>query len=145
MAATANPAINLLPATTITGATTVTGDVFVFGPRIPEGVSFESIFAWGSGGTTAKTYLQTSLDGGLTWFDIASQAFATAIASKVSAVSTAIAPGTQAFTPTDGSLTDNTVNNGVLGDRIRVKLVTTGTYAGGTTMAVWVALRGVKR
>lgn len=141
----ANASVALIPTTTVTTATTITGDAYVFGNRTPEGVSFETIFAWGSGGTTAKTFIQTSLDGGLTWFDIANQAFTTAIASKVSAVSTAIAPGTQGVAATDGTLADNTVNNGVLGDRIRAKVITTGTYAGGTTIAVWASVRGTHR
>ena len=45
----------------------------------------------------------------------------------------------------DGVLADNTAIQGVLGDRIRAKVISTGTYAGGTTIAVWVSLRGVQR
>lgn len=141
----ANAAIALLPTTTITGAGTVTGDAYVFGPRVVEGLSVESIFAWGSGGAAEKVFVQTSLDGGTTWIDIVSHAFATAIASKVSAITTGIAPAAQAFTPGDGALTDNTIIQGVLGDRIRVKAVSTGTYAGGTTLTVWVVLHGVRK
>lgn len=141
----ANTAIPLLPTTAITAAATVVGDAYVFGPRTPEGLVVESIFDYGSGGTTAKVFVQTSLDGGTTWFDVVSQAFATTDASKVSAVSTAIAPASQAFAPGDAALTDNTVVQGVLGDRIRAKLVTVGTYAGSTTIAVWASLRGAER
>jgi hypothetical protein len=141
----ANTAIALLPTTTITTAATVTGDAYVLGPRDADGLIVESIFDYGSGGTTAKVFVQTSLDGGTTWIDIISHAFLLADLSKVSAVSTTIAPSSQAFAPSDGALADNTVVNGVLSDRIRVKLVTTGTYAGGTTIAVWASLRGVRR
>lgn len=141
----ANAAIALLPTTTITGAGTVTGDAYPFGNRVVEGFSVESIFVYGSGGTTAKVFVQTSFDGGTTWVDLASHAFALATASKVSAVTTGIAPASQAFAPTDGALTDNTIVQGVVGDRIRAKLITAGTYAGGTTVAVWVVLHGVRR
>lgn len=141
----ANTAIPLLPVTTITGAGTVTGDAYVLGPVMADGLVAEAIFDYGSGGTTAKIWIQTSLDGGTTWIDIISLAFLLADASKVSAISTLIAPAAQAFSPSDGALADNTVIQGVLGDRIRAKLVTTGTYAGSTTIAVWVALRGVRR
>lgn len=108
----------------------------------PEYIVVEAILTYGSGGTTAKAYVQTSLDGGTTWVDIACFAFTTATASKVSALTAHVAPGTQAFTPTDGTLTDNTVVNGVLGDRFRCKLTTTGTYAGGTTIAVHMTTKG---
>lgn len=101
----------------------------------------EAIFTYGSGGTTAKCYVQTSFDGGTTWIDIISFAFATASATKVSAVTTMIAPGTQAFSPADGALTDNTVVNGVLGDRVRLKYVTTGTYAS-TTLTIKIIVKG---
>jgi len=32
--------------------------------------------------------------------------------------------------------------NGLLGDRVRVKVTTTGTYAGGTTLAIAMVTRG---
>jgi hypothetical protein len=83
----------------------------------------------GTGGTNATAYVQTSLDEGQTWADIMSFQFTTATASKVSAVSTAVAL-TAATTTTDGALTANTIVNGLLGDRVRVKYTTTGTYAG---------------
>jgi len=56
-----------------------------------------------------------------------------------------VVPGTQGVAATDGTLADNTANQGMIGDRIRAKLITTGTYAGGTTMAVWASLRGPVR
>lgn len=93
-------------------------------------------FVYGSsGGTAVKVYIQTSLDGGTTWIDIMSFTFATTTASKVSSISTGIAL-VAAGTPSDGSLSDNTILNGLLGDRIRAKVVSTGTYAGTATVDV---------
>lgn len=132
----------LLPETTITGAGTVTGDAYVLGHLEASALIAETIFTYGSGGTSAKLYIQTSIDNGATWFDIANHAYTTASASKVSALSTGIAPGAQAFTPTDGTLADGTVVNGVIGDRIRAKLISLGTYAGNTKIACWVSLKG---
>lgn len=106
----------------------------------PTTVAVESIFVYGSGGTTAKVWVQTSLDNGATWFDIVSHAFTTASASKVSACSNRIAPASQGFTPGDGALADNTIIQGVFGELFRAKLTTTGTYAGGTTIAVWLTV-----
>lgn len=126
--------ILLLPTKTITTALTndLSGLGGASGVNIGPGAAylgFQGIFAWGSGGTTAKAWLQTSFDGGVTWFDIANMAFAVAILSKVGAVSSRIVAAAPA-TPTDATLADNTINNGLLGDRVRVKLTTTGTYAG---------------
>lgn len=91
----------------------------------------EAQFVYGSGGSSLKAYVQTSLDQGVTWIDVMSFAFTTATASKVSAVSSTVALAA-AVTPTDGSLTDNTILNGLLGDQVRVKYVSLGTYAATT-------------
>ncbi len=105
-------------------------------------LTVEAKFLYGSGGTNATAYVQTSLDGGLTWVDIMCFQFTTAAASKVSSVTTHIAPGTQAFAPSDGGLSANTIINGVIGDRIRLKYVTTGTYGGATSLAVYMIAKG---
>lgn len=105
-----------------------------------QAISAQAVFTYVSGGTTAKAYLQTSLDGGATWIDIMSFAFATASATKVSAVNV-YAAAAAALTPTDGTLTDNTILNGVVGERVRVKVVVVGTYTGATTLAVSIVQR----
>lgn len=128
-------------ALSITAAGTVTGPTVI--PILP-GAKFltvEAIFTYGSGGTTCKAFIQTSLDGGLTWIDIMCLAFTTATASKVSSVAmtTALAAG---ITPGDAALADNTILSGLLGDRFRVKVVSAGTYAGGTTLKVTGVAKG---
>jgi hypothetical protein len=102
-----------------------------------EYVAIEAVFVYGSGGTNATAYVQTSFDNGVTWCDVASFQFTTASLRRVSALTTGQAPAAQAFTPTDGTLAANTVVNGVVGDAWRCKLTTTGTYAGGTTINVF--------
>lgn len=99
-----------------------------------------AVFTYGSGGTTAKFWLQTSFDGGATWDDVINFAFLLASLQKVAAVSAYLA-ATHA-TPTDGTLADNTVNQGLLGTWLRVKYTTTGTYAGGTTISINAVLKG---
>jgi hypothetical protein len=96
----------------------------------------ESVFTYAADGTTCKVYIQTSFDGGTTWVDVAQHAFTTSTASKLSAVNRGIAPASQAATPTDGTLADNTILQGLLGDLLRVKVITTGTYSGTTHVAV---------
>jgi hypothetical protein len=103
-------------------------------------VGLMSVFTYGSGGTTCKVWLQTSFDYGVTWVDVLSHAFTTASLNKVGAVSTAA--GFTPATPTDGTLADNTANQGLIGDRIRLKITTTGTYAGGTTLKVVAIIKG---
>lgn len=121
--------------TAVTGVTTYAyGAVGLTGLGSARYVNFQSILTYGSGGTTADVYLQTSLDGGTTWIDVANHHYTTATATKVSAVTTGIAPAAQAFAPGDAALSAGTIIQGILGDRIRLKLTTTGTYAGATTL-----------
>jgi hypothetical protein len=131
-----------LTGSVITDGTSETGEDQAFIDRL-DGMSAASIqvrFAYGSGGTTAKVYVQTSLDQGTTWIDIACAAFTTSSATKLFNLSGLTAKTTPA-NPTDGAMTDDTSLDGVLGDRLRVKVTTTGTYATNTTVAVRAACR----
>jgi hypothetical protein len=126
---------DLLAPTVITAAGTVTSPVPF---RALEGLLYlglQAKFTYGSGGTTCKAYVQTSLDGGTTWRDVASFAFTTASAVKISAVNGSVAMAA-AQGASDGALADDTILNGLLGDLWRVKVVSTGTYAGNTTIQV---------
>lgn len=134
--------ITLLAPLTISTAIGATGTTPVTNLTGMKYVTVEAKFLYGSGGTTANAYVQTSLDLGLTWVDIMNFSFTTSAASKVSAVTTMIAPAAQAFAPSDGSLSANTIIQGVLGDRLRLKYVTTGTYAGLTSLAVYAIVKG---
>lgn len=125
---------SLVPTTTIAGAQTVVTDP-VLTPQGLRNVSVQSKLVYAAGGTTLKVYLQTSLDGGASWIDVAAHAFTTASATKVSAVRGDVALAA-AYVPTDGTLTDDTIKDGLLGDRWRVKYVVAGTYTGATTLTV---------
>ncbi len=85
-------------------------------------------FTAGSGGTSFKVYLQTRVDGS-NWYDIACFAYTNADAVQYQSVNAQAA----VLTPvalTDGALADNTAVSGFIGDALRVKHVTTGTYTG---------------
>jgi hypothetical protein len=99
------------------------------------GVGLQVRFSYGSGGTTCKVYVQTTLDQGDTWIDVACAAFTTSSATKVLNLS-GLTAKTTAATPGDGALADDTAVDGIIGDRWRVKVTSTGTYAGSTTVAV---------
>ena len=92
-----------------------------------EAATFFARLAYGSGGTDCTVYVQTTLDG-TNWFDIACFAFTTSSASRLVNLS-GLTPVSSLYTPTDGALSDNTVKDGLLGHRFRVKVTSTGTYA----------------
>jgi hypothetical protein len=83
---------------------------------------------YGSGGTTAKVWVQNSIDNGETWQDVACFAFTTASATKIINLS-GLTPKTTPVTPTDGALGDDTFIDGLFGSAWRAKITTTGTYA----------------
>ena len=109
--------------------------------RMPEAVLIQGNFIYGSGGTTADAWVQTSADGGNTWCDVAQFHFTTSSARSMFNLS-ALTPGTTAFTPTDGTLAANTSKDGIIGSQWRCKYTTTGTYVG-TTLNVHIATVGM--
>lgn len=140
MPARPDSALALLSATLTAAAAGVLGIEFAL-PGGARALCLEAIFTYGSGGTSAKAWVQTTLDGGTTWFDIASFAFTTSSAKKLSTVhlTTALTPAT---VPTDGTLTDDTILNGVLGNRLRIKFSSVGIYAGSTVLAINAVAKG---
>ena len=93
-------------------------------------------FTYGSGGTTCAVVVQTSLDG-TNWIDIARFDFTTASAAKRCNLSglTAVAIAAVA------ALASESVLDGILGDRLRAKVTSTGTYAGNTSVSVRACVR----
>ena len=65
--------------------------------------------------------------------------FATASLRRVLAINTKIAV-TAAVTPTTGALTANTAVTGIIGDRIRCMVVTTGTYTGTNSLDLYMRI-----
>lgn len=93
------------------------------------------VYGSGSGSPSGVAYLQTSLDAaneggapGGTWIDIASMSLADASAIKVFQLS-GLTPRGTLLTPGDGTLTPDTTIDGLLGDRLRIKVVSFGTFA----------------
>lgn len=88
----------------------------------------------GSPGTSVKAWVQTSIDGGATWLDLACFAFATS-----SAVKAARLPGAALKSPAaiaEGTLADDTANDGPFGERFRIKVTSAGSYGAGTTLTL---------
>ena len=101
-------------------------------------ITFQANFVWGAGGTATKADLETSIDQGSSWLVICRLAFTTASAAKVATVS-GLTPKTTAAAVSTPS--DDSCNDGVIGDRLRVRITTTGTYSGVTAISARAALR----
>lgn len=100
-------------------------------------VTFYAKFDYGSGGTETRVYLMTSFDQGNTWVDIACLLFAQADETlAVTIVDEKVA------TPVDltAALSDDTCRQ-FLGDRLKTRVVSTGTYAGATTLVTRAQVR----
>ena len=99
--------------------------------------SVQATFVYGSGGTAVVAIVQTSLDQGASWIDILRFDFATSNAKKIGNVSAAgaLAPAAVAALGAEGKL------DGILGDRLRVKVTSTGIYGGNTSLSMRAAVR----
>ena len=117
----------LLDAVAITTAGSVTSPVLSSGSGAPGSLMVQVDFVYGSGGTSGKVWLQTSIDG-TSWCDIANMTFTTASKSRIMTLS-ADTPITTPYAPTDGTLADDTVKDGIIGEIYRCKYTTVGTYA----------------
>ncbi len=95
-------------------------------------VTISARLAYGAGGTTVIAKVQTSLNQGTTWIDVARFDFAMAGAEKIITLNRAAitSPYTVIDLAAEGSV------NGILGDRLRAIITSTGTYTGSTVLAL---------
>ena len=126
--------VKTLLSKTITTAVSIVATSQTSFTQRPVSLTLQANFTYGSGGTSADAYVQTSLDGGSTWMDVAEFGFTTSSARKAFNLTNAAV--TSVATPGDAALTANICVNGFLGSLYRVKYVTTGTYAGSTTLVI---------
>ena len=127
-------------ATVITSAPDASGTVVGYLDRLEGmlGATISANFTYGSsGGTSIKVIIETTINQGVTWIEVARLAFTTSSAEKVvnlvnAALATAHAPA---------ALSDDATKDGILGDRFRAKILTVGTYVGNAALAVRMAAR----
>jgi hypothetical protein len=105
-----------------------------------DAVSLQARFIYGSGGSTATVYVQSSIDQGQTWFDIWAQQFTNVNGLYVVNLS-GLDKLTTPTVPTNLQLSSGTTLDGPIGDRLQACVVSTGNYTGGTLLSV----RGVAR
>lgn len=105
-------------------------------------VTLQLAFVYGSGGgvKAAKAYVQTSLDKGESWIDIACVTFSQA--NKEIVLTLKGDDALAAYTPLSEALADDTQQGGILGDRLRVIEISAGTvYGGNTALTGWVSAK----
>jgi hypothetical protein len=105
------------------------------GPWLPTNLTLQSNFTYGSSGTSVQAWVQTSIDGGSSWVDVASFSHTTSSGRLIFNLSSATSV-TSVYTATDGSLLGNTSKDGIFGNQWRVKWTSVGTYAGNTTLRI---------
>jgi hypothetical protein len=129
-----------LLSTSITSAITATVGAGFSGFGATRAMTVQAKFTCVSAGSSVDAYVQTSLDGGLTFIDVAQFHFTGASATSVVNLvgETAIAAPTAITT---GSLAANTTQQGVIGDLWRVQWTSVGSYGAGTTLVVTVQPR----
>ncbi len=98
------------------------------------GLTIEANFVVGGGGTTAIAFVQTTLDG-TNYIDIMAFAFTTTSGRKILSVTRQAAILVD-LVPDVDALTSDTAIDGIIGSKLRGRLVTTGTYTGTTTMTL---------
>ncbi len=130
-----NPRVYTLAALGLTTALTAQAQEAIIDLDGLTAVTLEASFGYGSGGATGSVTVQTSFDGTL-WRDIARFDFTTATATKVANLSGLLSKAVTAY----AALGSEGVLDGVLGDRLRAVVTTTGTYVG-TTLSLRAACR----
>lgn len=114
--------------------TGVDGVGYLSGLGAYSGANLEINFTYGSGGATLKVVIETTFNQGSTWVEVYRAAFSTSSGERVVNVS-ASTPITSPLTP--AALSDDTVKDGVFGDRWRARKIVGGTpYAGNSSVSV---------
>lgn len=90
-------------------------------------------FTYGSGGTSIKVIFENSNNQGLTWTEVWRAALTTA-SKEMRVCLSALTPVTTPYVPV--ALSDDTTKDGIIGPRWRARILTVGTYAGNTQLAL---------
>jgi len=140
-----NPGVYSLGDIAITTADTYVGD-WITGLEGMTGFTYQVRLAYGSGGGDMRVFLQGSFDQGTTPVDLDCQLFTTASGTNLlsfdgrNTVQRSGSPA-EGVVATDGALADDTSIDGLIPDRLRVKIVSTGTYGGSTIVSSRIVAR----
>lgn len=133
------PVTQLLNLPAIGAAVSLTGPL---GPWCTNLYAYKSLALWAqftydSGGTSVDCWVQTTLDGGNVWFDIANFHFTTSSADAAFNLQSQTAVTTQKASFGNHSITSNTCVDGLLGDQLQVYYQVQGTYGGASSLIVY--------
>jgi hypothetical protein len=125
----------------ITSLPDASGNTVAYADRLDDmkAATLQVTFTYGSGGSTLKCMIETTLDQGQTWVEVARAAFTTASAEKLFNLS-ALTEKLAAYAP--AALSDDVGLSGFFGDRWRAKVTSTGIYGGNTSVSVRMNARG---
>jgi len=123
----------------IVGAGTYVGD-WITGLAGMLSAGLQAQLLYGNGGVSVTVYFQTSFDQGQTPVDIAAVQFTSASATEVANLSGLTTRAIPAA-PTQQALSPGSCNDGLLGDRLRVVVVVTGTYGNSTLLNATACVR----
>lgn len=132
-----NPGTYVLFAGTITAAMTSEAQTEIADLEGMLSASIVARLAYGSGGTSVAATVETSLDGGTTWYQVARFDFTTSSTTKYANLSGLTAKAAAAY----AALSAEGVNDGLLGPIFRANLTTVGTYAGNTVLDIRMSCR----
>jgi len=91
-------------------------------------------FTAAGGGTATIARVQTTLDGGVTWYDSARFDFTTSTAVKRCSIDGRAAAAVAALAALGSG---DTKIDGLIGDALRTEVTTTGTYSAGSKVEVY--------
>lgn len=131
-----NAGVYTLAATGVTAAQSAVAQTAISNLDGADAVTLIAQFGYGSGGTSCDVLVQTTLDGGTTWLDVAHFSFTTASATKAANLSGLTAKAVGAYV----ALSGEGVNDGLLGNQIRAVITSIGTYVN-TTLSVRASVR----
>lgn len=116
----------------------------LFGPVQPSfGRPPSATFLWSwsntGGGTNVTVLIQTSFDGGNSWFDMGKLV----LTSTVTGYANLDFLSPVAITSLSGAaIADNAIRHGLMGDQVRVSVTSTGTFSSGSRLDVWMQTHG---
>jgi hypothetical protein len=128
--------VKTLVSTGITTALSAQAQTAITGQDGVTAATIEANFQYGSGGTSVSVLVQTTLDAGTTWRDVARFDFTTATDVRYATLSGLTPKSNTAYV----ALAAAGVNDGLLGNQFRAVITSVGTYAN-TTLSVRASLR----
>lgn len=131
-----DPGDYTLYAQAITGALTAQAQTVIVDLDGMGAVTLVAEFLGGTGGTSVSAVVQTTLDGGTKWLDIARFDFTNTAATKWCNLQALAAKAIASYV----ALASEGVNDALLGDRLRAVITSVGTYTN-TTLNLRAAVR----